>query len=87
MSRQAKLKCQTRQQQQLQNTVLALQVCISNALQAVLSSFIVISNIPAMPMTCSQVTHKSSGFFISSLPKKTARQCCVPLNIGGCDYA
>jgi hypothetical protein len=40
-----------------------------------------IFNIPAMPMTCSQVTHKSSGFFTfyacksNSLPNITHALC------------
>ena len=33
-------------------------------LQPVLSGFKLDCNIPAMPMTCLQVTHKSSGFFV-----------------------
>lgn len=41
------------------------------ALQAALTGFIIGRNTPAMPMTCSQVKHKSSGFFISRLQKKS----------------
>ena len=48
------------------------------ALQAALTGFILGRNTPAMPMTCSQVKHKSSGFFISSLQKKSAPQYNAP---------
>ncbi|AKX58780.1 hypothetical protein AKN88_10090 [Thiopseudomonas alkaliphila] len=47
------------------------------ALQAALTGFILGRNTPAMPMTCSQVKHKSSGFFISSLQKKSAPHSSV----------
>ena len=43
--------------------------CVCNALRAALTGFILSRNIPAMPMTCSQVKHKSCGFFISSLQR------------------
>lgn len=66
----------------IQNAVSALQICVCNALQAALTGFILCRNIPAMPMTCSQVKHKSSGFFISSLQKKSASQRYVP----SCDW-
>jgi hypothetical protein len=71
----------------LRNAVSALQGCVYNALQSVLSGFILCRNIPAMPMTCSQVKHKSSGFFISSLLKKSASQCNATCVIGGCSDA
>lgn len=46
-------------------SLLLLHVKIAiKGLQPVPSSFILDRNIPAMPMTCLQVTHKSSGFFI-----------------------
>lgn len=48
------------------------------ALQAALTGFILGHNTPAMPMTCSQVKHKSSGFFISRLQKKSAPQYNAP---------
>ena len=48
------------------------------ALQAELTGFILSRNTPAMPMTCSQVKHKSSGFFISSPQKKSAPQYSAP---------
>lgn len=48
------------------------------ALQAELTGFILSHNTPAMPMTCSQVKHKSSGFFISRLQKKSAPQYSAP---------
>ena len=71
----------------LRNAVSALQKCVCNTLQSTLTGFILCGNIPAMPMTCSQVKHKSSGFFISSLHKKFACLGCVPLAIRGCSYA
>lgn len=70
-----------------QNAVSALQICVCNALQAALTGFILCRNIPAMPMTCSQVKHKSSGFFISSLQKKSAPRYCTPRATRGCSDA
>ena len=71
----------------IQNAVSALQKCVCNALQSTLTGFILCRNIPAMPMTCSQVKHKSSGFFISSLQKKSAPRYCTPRATRGCSDA
>ncbi len=57
------------------------------ALQAALTGFILSRNTPAMPMTCSQVKHKSSGFFISSLQKNLRLSTAHPRATGGCSDA
>ncbi len=71
----------------IQNAVSALQICVCNALQATLTGFILCRNIPAMPMSCSQVKHKSSGFFISSLQKNLRLGTTCPRATGGCSDA
>ena len=71
----------------LRNAVSALQGCVYNALQSVLSGFILCRHIPALPMTCSQVKHKSSGFFISSLQKNLRLSTARPRAAGGCSDA
>ena len=71
----------------IQNAVSALQICVCNALQAALTGFILGRNTPAMPMTCSQVKHKSSGFFISSLQKNLRLSTACPRATGGCSDA
>lgn len=48
------------------------------ALQAALTGFILGGNTPAMPMTCSQVKHKSSGFLFLGCRKKSAPQYNAP---------